>query len=121
MTLGRLIVLLIVLGGVGFGIYKFGMPETNVSAPEADPFTAADSEFGRSNYEQAINEYRAAIQKDPNSEKVVEATYRIALSYDKMKKRDEAIAAYREFIDKYPKDNRAQTARSREEYFKSSN
>jgi tetratricopeptide (TPR) repeat protein len=121
MTIGRIFLVLVVLGGIGFGIYKFGMPETNVSVPEADPFTAADTEFGRSNYQQAINEYRAAIEKDPNSERVVEAYYRIALSYDKMSNRDEAIKAYGDFLAKYPKDNRAQNARSREEYFRSSN
>jgi tetratricopeptide (TPR) repeat protein len=130
MTLGRIVGFLIVLAIAGFVLNKMGVlnfdksgaPSVNTgdtSSTDIDPFKRAEALFMAGSYGQALGAYQGALQKEPNHPEAATALFRIGKSAEEMKKGKEALAAYKEFAEKFPQDNRRARAQERIEYLQS--
>jgi tetratricopeptide (TPR) repeat protein len=123
-----IVILAALAGGAWYmGWFKVGKDGTitatppAVTAPEMDDYDRGLAAFTASNYPEAITSYKKAIAKDPNNEKAAAAYYRIAVSYDEQNTHPkEAIAAYKEFLTKFPKHEWHDKANKRYEFLANS-
>ena len=132
--MARLIIILIVIAAVVGGIYYTrgslpGMNPTGPAAgPTASPSASASASAGsslynkaytyglESNYDLEISTYREALSKFPGDSHAPQAKYDIAKALEDTNKPDEALAAYKDFVDSYPDDSRVTAAKKRIDY-----
>lgn len=75
-------------------------------------FLSGESYYLQREYFLAIDEYKKVLSKYPTSNKKVEATLRLAISYRRLNNRSQAKKYYRMVIAKYPSTKEARIARS---------
>jgi tetratricopeptide (TPR) repeat protein len=132
-----ILLIVIVLGVIGFVIYKGVVkvdPAGNVvvdqaaadsasaaanSATASGPVTATDlynkgdAKFLTFSYGDAAEAYEAALKMDETHASAASATYRLGKCYEEMKKPKEALAQYQKALVKYPTDTQATNAKKR--------
>lgn len=107
------LVIVVVVAGVGYFIYKGGVKvskdgvaidKSKMSAPdvEANPYAKGQFHWQTLNWDKCLAAYRKALKEDPKNEAAPVAAYRVANCLEKLKKSSEALAAYRSFLKKYP-------------------
>jgi len=117
MSIGKLFLGVIILGGAAAGVlYATGMltfgdegvklnTESIAEAVTPDEYTQAEIAFGQGSWGEAIGLYKEALAANPDSESADEASYRIAVSYEKMGTLSQALAAYKDYLRSNPKGN----------------
>lgn len=110
MSIGKLFLGVIVLGGAAAGVlYATGMltygddgvklnTERIAEAVTPSEYTKAEIAFGQGSWGEAIGLYKEALAAHPDSPNSDEATYRIAVSYEKMGTLSQALAAYKDYL-----------------------
>jgi TolA-binding protein len=115
--IGIILVIAVIVAAVLWqqGILKFGANgdvtlDQNKAASEVDPYTKANTEFNALQYEAAYASYRNALKEKPNDPEAATAYFCIGKCLAEMHRKDKAIAAYKEFVEKFPKDERVAPA-----------
>ena len=109
-----IIIAAIIVGGVLYAKKAGWLDKAAQQAQEAgDSFTAHRSKGGKHflamEYDEAIEEYQAAIDKEPNHPDVPEVMMRIARSHEQLSKKGNkeeelknAMDCYKALLEKYP-------------------
>ncbi|MCC7193691.1 MAG: tetratricopeptide repeat protein [Phycisphaeraceae bacterium] len=111
--MSKLLILIVVLAAIAAGLYYGGVwpkqtttsnaPAAGTPAPD-DLYLKGDQYFASNQYQAAADTYREAVQRNPDSPRAAEARYRIGKTLEDAKKPAEALAAYKEYIEKNPND-----------------
>lgn len=80
---------------------------------EEATFMRAESLFNLQKYKQAILDYSTIGEKFRNSKHHPTALYRIGLSFEAMGMKTDALAFYREIVEKFPKSPEAKLAKTK--------
>jgi TolA-binding protein len=97
------------------GIIKFSADgavsvDQNKAAAEVNSYTKATTEFNALQYEAAYASYRYALKDNPNDPEAPTAYFCIGKCLAEMHRKDKAIEAYKEFVQRYPQDERVAPA-----------
>ncbi|MBI1372988.1 MAG: tetratricopeptide repeat protein [Phycisphaera sp.] len=108
MTLGRLIIVMIVLGA-GYWVWMNSSEEEKavvtraVDTPDMDPLTKANTHFGLGQYAQALPLYEKVLQDSPQHTDKEHIMYNLAMCYEKVREFGKAADHYMAYIKAYPK------------------
>jgi len=80
-------------------------------APSA--FELAEEFFNQKDFKKAILNYQKFRDSKPKDKRVIEATYKIGVSFQELGLKDEAKSFYSELIAKFPKSDEAKKAKIR--------
>ena len=83
------------------------------SAEDSNPFTKAESLFGKSQWKNAILEYNKYRENYPKGKNYSEATYKIGVCFQELKMQEDAKGFFQEVVEKYPKSKFAKSAKYR--------
>lgn len=127
--MARLLVLVIIIAAVAAGIYYMGQGKHPMdalqepvgvvqgnSSSDGDLYSAADTLYMKSEYDSCIATYRKAISKSPGDARAPEGAFRIADSYEKSNRPNDALKAYKDFVASYPGDDRLNKVQKRIDY-----
>ena len=123
MSAGRLLLVVIVVaaivGGIAWqqGLLKFGPEGLTVdhqkAGEEVDLYTRAAAEYQAVQYKAAYDDFKAALAKLPNDARAEEAAFKLGKCLEEIRKPDEALQAYKDFVAKYPDSEQVATAKQR--------
>ncbi len=120
------VVLALVIGGTlqYMGYIKLSSDGAHLSTPIASPnmddYDAGYAAYIANKFDAAVDDYKKALAKTPDSPKAAEAMYGLGMCYEGLNKNDEAVDAYKAFVDKFPNDPNARKASERIELLKGS-
>jgi TolA-binding protein len=80
-------------------------------ADKGEAFKAAEENFGKKNYKQAILDYQKYRDSFPNGKKFPQATYKIGLAFKELGMKDEARSFFEEVQTKFPDNPLAKLAK----------
>ena len=107
MRLTTLIILIVLIGGAAFIAYKKGYFKKAGEAVEGSfsvRLAKGKTLYQQTKYEEAIAELEKAIEVDPNHEDMPRAMRCMGDCYKELRQPEQAVAIYKEIIEKYPDD-----------------
>ncbi|MBI1367919.1 MAG: tetratricopeptide repeat protein [Planctomycetes bacterium] len=113
LTIGRIVVIALVLGGAYLAYTKFGGKAELEQATTQNPYDVADRYMTGGLFDKALPAYEQALAASPNDPRSVDAQFSIARCLDQLKRDKEALEAYRAFAAKYPNNEHAKLAKDR--------
>ena len=78
-----------------------------------DPYAEGARQIQLQKWDYALESYETALSSDPNDHRAPLAMYIIGLCYEERGDKEDAIAAYKAFLKKYPKHKKSPHARKR--------
>lgn len=82
-------------------------------AEAKDPWQQAEESFAAQDWRKAILSYQKFRDQNSKSPKFIEATYKMAVCFEKLNMKTEAVAFYEEVVEKAPKSEEAKKAKLR--------
>lgn len=76
-------------------------------------FAQGEEEFKKKSFRQAIVSYQKYREANPKGSDYAEATYKMGLSFQELKMKDEATPFFNEVVEKFPKSKAADKAKLR--------
>lgn len=80
---------------------------------EKDNYDAAEDLFNKKEWKSAILSYQSYRDTNPKGKNYADATYKIGVSFQELKMKDEAKVFFEEVVQKYPKSPAARKAKFR--------
>lgn len=88
-------------------------PVTAANTSKKSSFELGEDSFQQKDWKKAIINYEKYRQDNPKGKNFGEATYKIGVSFQELKMKDEARTFYEEVISKYPNSDDARRSRQR--------
>ena len=107
MRLTTLIILIVLIGGALFIAHKKGYFKKAGEAVESSfsvHLAKGKALYQQTKYEEAIAELEKAIEVNPNHENMPRAMRCMGDCYKELRQPEQAVAIYKEIIEKYPDD-----------------
>ncbi len=82
-------------------------------AAKKDPFELGEELFQKKQWREAILAYQKYRDSKPKGKQYAEATYKIGVSFQELKLKDEAKVFYEEVINKFPSSKESKSAKTR--------
>ena len=103
-----------VIGAIAWqqGVLKLG-PDEKKADDTVDLYARATMEFQGVQYKDAYADFKQAIAAAPNDTRAPTAAFNMAKCLEEIRKPDEALQAYKDFVAKYPSSDQAATAKQR--------
>lgn len=96
--MNRLLVILIILGAIGFSCARGEKPENFYFGT----YSEAEQLYSRAEYEKAIQKYQAYIDENPEGNLAVISHYYIGKSYSALGRTEEARSIFERIIKDHP-------------------
>jgi TolA-binding protein len=87
--------------------------EKDAPAAKKTSYDTAEDHFGKKEWKKAILNYEKYRQEYPKGKNFADATYKIGVSFQELKMKDEAQTFYEEVLNKFPKSDEARRAKTR--------
>jgi len=116
MTLGRLIIVMIILGA-GYLVWQNSSESERsavtdaVTPQDVDPLTVANSHWGTAHYDKALPLYEQVLEENPDHPEKQDLKYRIARCYEKIRDYETASELYKAYLKEFPKGRYAKQAK----------
>lgn len=105
MSVTKLLVILIIIGGVGFFVWKggyIGKMKADSEKTFSYHYSKAQTDYQMSKYDDAIKEFEAALAIDPKDTEAPVAMMKIGDCYKEKKDDAKAVEYYQRCLKDYP-------------------